>query len=155
MNFRKMSLFVVFALVAVSLGPTTHHSALSPSRANALLADGGKPMAAAADSAWSFGFIGFNPHGRRRKTNATTAADRAWSFGFIGLNPHGRRRTTNATTAADSTRGFGFIGFNPHGRRGKTNASAAYTDHTSILGVAESLAGHGESASKVPVAHCG
>ncbi len=27
MNFRKMSLFVVFALVAVSLGPTTHHSA--------------------------------------------------------------------------------------------------------------------------------
>lgn len=44
MNFRKMSLFVVFALVAVSLGPTTHHSALSPSRANALLADGGLPM---------------------------------------------------------------------------------------------------------------
>ena len=44
MNFRKMSLFVVFALVAVSLGPTTHHSALSPSRANAVLADGGKPM---------------------------------------------------------------------------------------------------------------
>src|SRR6185437_9389833 len=44
MNFRKMSLFVVFALVAVSLGPTTHHSALSPSRANAVLADGGLPM---------------------------------------------------------------------------------------------------------------
>jgi len=44
MNFRKISLFAVFALVVVSLDPITHHSAVSSSQAKLLRADGGLPM---------------------------------------------------------------------------------------------------------------
>ena len=44
MNFRKIGLFAVFAFVVVSLGPITHHSAVSSSQAKLLRADGGLPM---------------------------------------------------------------------------------------------------------------
>ena len=44
MNFRKMSLFAVFALVAVSLSPITHRSPVSSGQTKLLRADGGLPM---------------------------------------------------------------------------------------------------------------
>ncbi len=44
MNFRKMYLLALSALVVVSLGPITHHSAVSPSQVNMLLTDGVHPM---------------------------------------------------------------------------------------------------------------
>lgn len=44
MNFRKMSLFVVFALVAISLSSVNRRFPRSPSQAKILRADGGLPM---------------------------------------------------------------------------------------------------------------
>lgn len=44
MNFRKMSVFAVFVLAVVSLGPITHRSTICSSEAKLLRADGGKPM---------------------------------------------------------------------------------------------------------------
>ncbi len=44
MNFRKTSLFAVFALIVVSLGSVTYHSAASSGQTKLLRADGGLPM---------------------------------------------------------------------------------------------------------------